>query len=107
MLCLEMGDLAGQRLDDRVVAVCAVRRWRFRAGLVAEPFDPGAEVGVSVEERVRDPGFALDGLEGNELVSSSSAQLGGCLTDCGDLFAAGWLRYRAGCGGTRAGGGWR
>ena len=49
-LFLEVRDLAGQRLDDRVVAAGSFRRGRFRAGLGAEPFDPPAEVGVSVEE---------------------------------------------------------
>jgi len=46
VLFLEVRDLAGQRLDDRVVAAGSFRRGRFRAGRVAEPFDPPAEVGV-------------------------------------------------------------
>src|SRR6266536_1052513 len=67
VLLLEVGDLAGQRLDDRVVAACSVGRGRFRAGLVTEPFDPAPELGVSVEKGVGDAGLTLDGLEGNRL----------------------------------------
>jgi hypothetical protein len=40
VLFLEVRDLAGQRLDDRVVAAGVFRRGRFRVGLAAEPFDP-------------------------------------------------------------------
>jgi hypothetical protein len=48
VLFLEVGDLAGQRLDDRVVGVAVAGRGRLRAGLGAQPLDPGAQVGVSV-----------------------------------------------------------
>ena len=77
VLFLEVGDLAGQRLDDRVVAAGPVRRGRFRAGLAAESFDPGAEVGVSVEKGVGDAGFALDGLEGDRLAALDQGADGG------------------------------
>ena len=48
LLFLEMGNLAGQCLDDRDVAAGLAGRWRFRAGLVTKPFDPAPELGVSV-----------------------------------------------------------
>jgi len=77
VLFLEVGDLAGQRLDDRVVAAGSFGRGRFRAGLAAEPFDPGTKVGVSLEEGVRDAGFALDGLEGDRLTALDQGADGG------------------------------
>ena len=69
VLFLEVADLAGQRLDDRVVAVAAAGRGRLRAGLGAQVLDPGPQVGVSVEEGVGDAGFALHGLEGDGLAA--------------------------------------
>jgi hypothetical protein len=77
VLFLEVRDLAGQRLDDRVVAAGFFRRGRFRAGLAAEAFDSPAEVGVSVEEGVGDAGFALDGLEGDRLAALDQGPDGG------------------------------
>ncbi|HXZ72885.1 MAG TPA: hypothetical protein VEH31_18715 [Streptosporangiaceae bacterium] len=80
MLFLEVRDLAGQRLDDRVVAAGSFRRGRFRAGLGAQPFDPGTEVGISVEEGVGYAGFALDGLESDRLTvldQGADGRLGG------------------------------
>ncbi len=58
VLFLEVADLAGQGLDDRVVAVGVAGRDGLRAGLGAQVLDPGAEVRVSVEEGVGDAGFA-------------------------------------------------
>jgi hypothetical protein len=48
----------------------------------------------------------LLGVERTELLSSSSAQLEGCLTDCRDLVSAGWAGFRAGDGGTGSRDGW-
>ncbi len=97
VLFLEMRYLAGQRLDDRVVAAGSFRRGRFRAGVAAEPFDPPAEIGVCVEEGVGDVGFALDGLEGNRLAvldQGSDGRLGGFRL--GFRLAAGGLAERIG-----------
>jgi hypothetical protein len=47
-------------------------RDRLRAGLGTQALDPGPQV-VSVEEGVGDAGFALDGLEGDELASLEEA----------------------------------
>jgi hypothetical protein len=65
MLFLEMADLAGQSLDDRVVAVRSAGRDRLRAFVGAQVLNPGAQVRVAVEEGVGDVRFALDGLEGD------------------------------------------
>ena len=56
VLFLEVADLAGQGLDDRVVAVGVAGRDRLRAGLGAQPLDPAAQVRVPVEEGVGAPG---------------------------------------------------
>ena len=77
VLFLEVRDLAGQRLDDRVVAAGSFRRERFRAGLGAQSFDPGTKVGVSVEEGVGNASFALDGLEGDRLTALDQGADGG------------------------------
>jgi hypothetical protein len=69
VLFLEVSDLAGQRVDDRVVAVAVAGRGRLRAGLGAQPLDPGAQVSVPVEECVGHAGLALDGLEGDGLAA--------------------------------------
>lgn len=65
MLLLEVGDLAGQGHDDRVVGFCGGWLGSSRSGLSAQDFDPAAKLGVSVEERVGDSGLTLDGLEGD------------------------------------------
>ena len=64
VLFLEVSDLAGQRVDDRVVAVAVAGRGRLRAGLGAQPLDPCPQVRVPVEEGVGDAGFALHGRQG-------------------------------------------
>jgi hypothetical protein len=69
VLFFEVGDLAGQRLNDCVVTVAVCGRRRLRAGLGAQPLDPGAQVGVPVEEGVGDAGFTLDGLESDRLAA--------------------------------------
>ena len=69
VLFLEVSDLAGQRVDDRVVAVAVAGQGRLRAGLGAQPLDPGAQVSVPVEECVGHAGLALDGLEGDGLAA--------------------------------------
>ena len=53
-LFLEVRDLAGQRLDDRVVAAGSFRRGRVRAGLGAGPFRSPRGGGGSAEEGVGD-----------------------------------------------------
>jgi hypothetical protein len=58
---LEVADLAGQREDERVAGVVAAGRGRLWAGLGTQTLDPGAKIGVCVEEGVGDAGFALDG----------------------------------------------
>ena len=69
VLFLEVSDLAGQRVDDRVVAVAVAGQGRLRAGLGAQPLDPGAQVSVPVEECVGHACLALDGLEGDGLAA--------------------------------------
>ena len=48
VLFLEVADLTGQGLEDRVVGAAVDGRDRLRAGLGAQALDPGPQVGVSV-----------------------------------------------------------
>src|SRR5260370_12575157 len=100
VLLLEVSDLAGQCLDDRVVAACAVRRGRFRAGLVTEPFDPAPELGVSVEERVGHACLTLDRLESDGLALLDQTADG---LVCGGCFRLGLGPGRSGEDGGAAG----
>jgi len=64
MLFLKAGDLAGQGQDQRILAVIAGGLGLLGSCLGPQALDPGAQVGIAVEEGVGDAGFALHGRQG-------------------------------------------
>lgn len=66
---LQAGDLAGQREDEGALRVGRRRRCGNGPGLGPESFDASSQVGVVIEERVRDGGLALNGLERDRLTA--------------------------------------
>ena len=64
VLFLKAGDLAGQGQDQRILAVIAGGLGLLGSCLGPQALDPGAQVGIAVEEGVGDAGFALHGRQG-------------------------------------------